>query len=179
MKRHVEIFLLIVSFYSLCAFSEVASIADDYRISASDILTIKVFGEEDLSFESIRIPIDGNISYPLIGVIKVSGSTTREIEQEIERRLADGYLKKPVVTVFMVEYRNIYVYGEVQRPGAYPFHRGLTVEKAIAVAGGLTPRGSMRKINIAREENPDLTTAVKKNTPIKPGDVITIGESFF
>jgi len=151
---------------------------ENYQVAPGDVLTVQVFGEPDLSFQELPINPNGSISFPLIGEVAVAGLTTNEIEKEIERRLADGYLKKPIVTVSIKRFRNIYIHGEVKKPGAYPYEKGLTVEKAIAMAGGLTPRASKSAITLKREHR-DKEIDAEMQTPLRPGDVITIGQSFF
>jgi polysaccharide export outer membrane protein len=119
---------------------------------------------------------------PLIGEIIVRGLKPSEIEEKIEMYFSDNdYLLNPQVTVFIREYRPIFIYGEVNKPGAYPFENNLTVEKAIALAGGLAPRASRKKIKLRRKNNDSskYSKYVKMQKLVHPGDVITIGESFF
>ncbi|BCX87751.1 polysaccharide biosynthesis/export protein VpsN [Methylomarinovum tepidoasis] len=151
---------------------------ESYQVAPGDVLTIRVFGEPDLSFNEIPINPNGILSFPLIGDVEVAGLSTKTIEKEIERRLADGYLKKPIVTVSIKRFRNIYIRGEVKRPGAYPYEKGLTVEKAISMAGGLTPRASKSAITLKREKGQKEIDA-DMQTPLRPGDIVTIGQSFF
>lgn len=76
----------------------------------------------------------------------------------------------------------IYLYGEVNKPGGYEFRTGLTIEKAVAMAGGFTPRASKRKIDISRYtegQGPHTMDGVGLTAEIMPGDVITVGESWF
>ncbi len=174
-RRWPVFFLLVLLFCSTLAFG--AGGEQAYQVAPGDVLTIQVFGEPDLSFQELPINPNGNLSFPLIGEIAVAGLTTRQIEEEITRRLADGFLKKPIVTVSIKRFRNIYIYGEVKRPGAYPYEKGLTVEKAIAMAGGLTPRASKRSITLKRENGKE--NDAKMDAPLRPGDVVTIGQSFF
>lgn len=152
---------------------------ESYQVAPGDVLTIRVFGEPDLSFDEVPINPNGILSFPLIGDVKVAGLTTKAIEKEIERRLADGYLKKPIVTVSIKRFRNIYIRGEVRKPGAYPYEKGLTVEKAIAMAGGLTPRASKSAITLVREKKRRKEIDADMQTPLHPGDIVTIGQSFF
>ena len=94
--------------------------------------------------------------------------------------LADGYLKHPRVTVSISTYRQFYVHGEVKKPGGYNYLDGLTVQKAVALAGGFTERASESKITLQREKDPDNPMEkAKLNERVYPGDIITVGESFF
>lgn len=112
--------------------------------------------------------------------MKVNTLTPRELEAELIRRLKDGYLQKPVITVSVLEYRLFYVNGEVNKPGGYNFVDGLSVQKAIALAGGFTERASKEKIDLERETVPgNVRHNVGLNETVSPGDIITVGESFF
>ncbi|MCF6236719.1 MAG: polysaccharide export protein [Gammaproteobacteria bacterium] len=151
----------------------------EYKIGAGELLSIIVFDEPDLSLSEIRVATDGTISIPLLGQINVSGLTVKESEKKLASFLADGYLKNPRVAISILKYRVLYVTGQVRKPGAYDYSEGLTVGKAIVLAGGLTPRGSKNKITLARENNPDTVISVNGAIIVGPGDVITVGESFF
>lgn len=175
-------FTLLFHLLFLSHYSQASELRNEYRVLADDFLTINVFGHKDLSFDKIRVDSIGHISLPLIGELNVSGLKTSEIAAKIEALfLTKNYLINPQVTVFIREYRPIFIYGEVNKPGAYPFENNLTVEKAIALAGGLAPRASKKKITLRRRNNEHLKKSdfVPMQKIIHPGDVITIGESFF
>lgn len=166
----------------LMAFSAPSLSSDlgDYKIASGDILKITVFQEEDLSLEKVRVDRSGAISFPLLGDIKVAGHSTLTIEKNLEHALLQGYLKKPRVSVSVIEYRFFYVNGEVNSPGGYPFRDGLTIEKAVALAGGFNDRASKEKITLVREQQPDTPIeSVGLKIRVNPGDIITVGESFF
>ena len=150
-----------------------------YRVGADDVISVTVFNEVDLSLKDARISSSGTISMPLIGQISVSGMTLSEIEQEITRLYLGDYLKNPDVSVSIVEYRQFYVNGEVKKPGGFSFREGMTVERAITLAGGFSQRAAKDKINIARENNNGKLIDAQLTTLIRPGDVITVEESFF
>ena len=151
-----------------------------YRVDTGDRISIAVYQEPDLSVNDARVKADGTIAFPLLGDLQVAGLTSQELQTMITARLLDGYLKKPSVTVSIDAYRLYYIKGEVKRPGGYSFLDGLTVAKAVALAGGFTPRASESRISLIRESNPDQTVdSISLGTPILPGDVITVGESFF
>lgn len=151
-----------------------------YRIDAGDRVSISVYQEPDLTITDVRVKADGTIAFPLLGDLRVAGLTSQEIQTLVTTRLRDGYLKKPNVTVSFDSYRLYYIKGEVSRPGGYSFVDGLTVAKAVALAGGYTPRASENKISLVRESDPDNPLeSVAANTAIRPGDIITVGESFF
>ena len=152
----------------------------DYRVDTGDRVSVVVYQEPDLSITGVRVKANGTISYPLLGDLRVSGLTSQEVHDLIRDRLLDGYLKQPSLTVSIDSYRLYFIKGEVQRPGGYSFVDGLTVAKAVALAGGYTMRASEGRITLVRESNPENPIeSVGPNTAIRPGDIITVGESFF
>ncbi len=183
-KIHFEQFLatnilLLLTIFLGCSSNTQANNLDSYRFSADDQISITVFGEPDLSLTKVRIATNGTISIPLIGQVQVQGSTSVEIEEKLIKLFANGYLNKPVITVSIVEYRQFYIKGEVKKPGGYSYRDGLTVEKAVALAGGFSERASKGEITIVHEKDTDKITHIELATPIKPGDIITVEESFF
>ncbi|QPG05130.1 polysaccharide export protein [Salinimonas marina] len=153
--------------------------ADEYKLSSDDKIAVTVFEEPELSIKEIKIASDGNVSFPLIGEVQVTGLTTSEVEQKLKSLLAPDYLKHPEVTVAIVEYRPFYINGEVKNPGSYPYRKNLTLEKAVALAGGFTERAKKSQVNIANKEKGRQITSRTLEETIKPGDVITVDESFF
>ena len=150
----------------------------DYRLGSGDLLSIKVFGEEELSME-IRLSDAGTIVYPFLGELEILNVTIGQLGTIIEEGLADGYLVNPNVSITIVEYRQFFINGEVESPGGYPYQPGLTLQKAVALAGGFTERASKSKLYLSHEGNNGNPDLVKLNTQIKPGDIITIEQSFF
>jgi polysaccharide export outer membrane protein len=116
---------------------------------------------------------------PLIGQVEVAGLNVTEIENKLTTLYLDGYLKSPKVSVGIVEYRPFYINGEVENPGGYPFRKGLTVEKAITIAGGFTERASKSNILLVPEADKQSSRKVNIGDQVKPGDVLTVNESFF
>jgi polysaccharide export outer membrane protein len=152
----------------------------DYRVDTGDRVSVTVYQEADLSVTGVRVKANGTISYPLLGDLHVSGLTSLEVHDLVKKRLLDGYLKKPNVTVSIDSYRLYFIKGEVKRPGGYSFVDGLTVAKAVALAGGYTVRASQSSISLVRESDPEIPLeSVRSNTAVHPGDIITVGESFF
>jgi protein involved in polysaccharide export with SLBB domain len=156
-----------------------------YTLGAGDMINISVYDEENLSLE-VRIGLSGRISYPLLGDVAVSGLTPKQLEKKLVDGLKGPYLIDPSVTVSIKEYRPFYVIGEVKKPGGYPFHPGLTVDKAISISGGFTERASKGKIFVVHDYGNSTQTrsdeekiAVRLFDVIQPGDVITIEQSFF
>ena len=151
-----------------------------YKLAPGDVISIRVYGEDDLSREKIRLSDAGTIAYPFLGEVKALGLTTGDIERSITAGLSGRYLTNPRVSVTIEEYRPFYINGMVEKPGAYPFQPGLTVLKASSLAGGFKERASFSKITIIRDEDPKAgPQKATMNTPINPGDTIFVDESFF
>jgi len=150
-----------------------------YQIGSGDLLSIQVFGEEDLSLE-VRLSDAGTISYPFLGELRARGLSIGQLSELIRDQLADGYLVNPSVNVTVLEYREFFINGEVEKPGGYPYQPGLTLQKAVALAGGFTERASKSKIFVVPDgKEGDEPVRIKLSTTIRPGDIITIEESFF
>jgi len=151
-----------------------------YRLNSGDVISIRVFGEDDFSREKIRLTDAGTVSFPVLGEIPMLGHTVGEIEQLVTERLKGRYLVNPRVSVWIDEYRSFFVNGMVEKPGAYPFQPGLNVRKAVSIAGGLKERASVNKIFIVRDKDAaHQPVKVDLNVDVAPGDTITVEESFF
>ncbi len=162
------------------SFGSTDSTLSSYKLGVGDVISVQVVGEEDLKREKVRLSDAGTLSFPYLGEIRVRGMTVGELEDFITKGLKGRYLLNPQVTVTIGEYRNFFVNGQVDKPGGYPFVPGLTVRKAISIAGGFKERASKEKINVIRED--DLkgnAIRIALEAPVKPGDIITVEESFF
>ncbi len=134
----------------LCFAQEDAKNSDkEYIISSNNILEITVYGEPDLS-TSARVSQDGTITYPLLGNIKAAGLTVRELEANITDLLGQDYLVMPQVSIFVKEYANISILGQVRSPGSYQMKEHLTLTQAIAFTGGFNPTANTSKVKIIR-----------------------------
>lgn len=152
---------------------------NNYTLGADDVISVTVFDEPDLSLKEARISSTGTVSMPLIGQINLKGLSITEAEKTIHNLYLGDYLKKPDITITIVEYRQFYVNGEVNKPGGYGYREGMTVQRAITLAGGFTERASRSKIQLIREGSNGLAVEAGLTTPVHPGDVITVEESFF
>ena len=151
-----------------------------YRLGSGDVVTIRVFGEDDLSREKIKLTDAGTVPYPVLGEIRVLGLTVGDLEKRITDGLRGRYLVNPRVSVTIEEYRPFYINGMVEKPGAYPFQPGLSVRKAASLAGGFKERASFSKIFVIRErDTQQKPETADLNTPIYPGDIVTVEASFF
>lgn len=156
----------------------VAQSAQSYVLGAGDKVEIKVFGQPDLEVTAF-LGNSGEINYPFLGKVKLSGLNTSQVEQVITQGLKPNYLVNPNVYVQVVEYRPFYIHGEVKDPGAYPYQPAMTVNQAIALAGGLTERASIEKIYIYKEQTKQQQRKGGLNSQIAAGDTIKIEQRLF
>jgi polysaccharide export outer membrane protein len=155
-----------------------AQTAQDYVLGPGDKVEIKVFGEPDLEVTAL-LGNSGEVNYPFLGALKLAGLTTFEVEKSIASGLQPDYLKNPSVYVQVVEYRPFYIHGEVKSPGAYPYQPAMTVNQAVALAGGLTERASTDKIYIFKEQTKQQQQKGTLNSQIAAGDTIKIEQRLF
>lgn len=142
----------------------------NYRIGIGDLIQIEVYDEPDLTKE-VRVLTDGFISFPLLGSIKAQGNTVKELETKITNMLAEKYIRNPQVTVFVKEFSNVYIFGEVKAPGSFPIYGRLTVFEAITLAGGFTEVANPSKVKIIRhQDGKELNFEVDIDRVTKRGD---------
>lgn len=151
---------------------------DDYILGPGDKILIQVYGEADLNVESL-LGNSGKINYPFLGELNVSGLTVKQVEELVSNGLKGDYLINPNVFAQVVEHRPFYIHGEVKKPGAYPYNPGMTINQAIALAGGLTERASEEKIFLYKEGNNSDQSKVNLDTKVAAGDTIKIEQRFF
>jgi protein involved in polysaccharide export with SLBB domain len=149
-----------------------------YLLGPGDKIIIQVYGEEELKIET-QLTDSGKINYPFLGEIVAKGLTIKQLETKIYNGLKGDYFVEPNVFVGMVEYRPFFIHGEVKQPGGYPYKPGMTVNQAIALAGGLTERASKEKIFIYQEGNKSQALNASLNSRVSAGDTITIEQRFF
>lgn len=172
--------LIVVALFCLpCGCVTAEELADPYsfKLGPGDHIQITVFSEENLSMD-FRLNDTGTLNYPFLGELKVAGLSVVELEQLITDGLTGPYLVDPDVTVSIKEYRPFFLHGEVQEPGGIAYQPGLTLQKAIALAGGFTERAAKRKITVIRSGDP-VARRITPNDPVRAGDVITVHQSFF
>jgi protein involved in polysaccharide export with SLBB domain len=150
-----------------------------YELGAGDKIRISVYREPDLTLEA-ELTDAGTIIFPFLGEMNVKGLTVGKLKDKITQGLSGRYLKDPSVSVSVLEYREFFVNGEVKKPGAFPYLPGLTVQRAISIAGGFTERASQSSVLLEREKDANRQSVeVELNAPIAPGDVVIVEESFF
>lgn len=150
-----------------------------YTLASGDKLRIIVFGQDNLS-NIYAVDGAGRISMPLIGAVQVAGRTTVQTERTIEERLRGGFIREPRVTVEVDTYRPFFILGEVTNSGQFPFVNGMTVQTAVAIAGGYSPRAAKDYAEITRQMPEGFVTAsVPITFPVRPGDTVVIKERWF
>jgi polysaccharide export outer membrane protein len=158
-----------------------APASGEYMLGAGDKLRITVFGEERLTGE-YSVNGNGVVAFPLIGDVPAGNLSVGQLQEAIRTKLAAGYLRDPRVSVEVMDFRPYFISGEVNTPGKYPYTDGLTVQQAVATAGGFTYRANTRRIAIKRaNETTEHTVELLNGTPIyiRPGDTVRVLERFF
>lgn len=151
-----------------------------YRLGSGDKFKLNVFNEPSLSGGEYTVTGQGEVSLPLVGIVRVGGLTLREAEAAIVARYADGYLSDPKANINVTLFRPFYILGEVKNPGEYPFSDGLTVLNAIAKSGGFTYRAARRDVYVRHADSPtESLVRIAPDTPVMPGDTIRVVERFF
>jgi len=156
-----------------------AADAAGYQLGAGDKLRVTTFGEPTLTGE-FTVGGNGVVSLPLVGDVSAQGVTVSEFRDRFVTALKDGYLVDPRVSVEVLTYRPFYVLGEVNRPGEYPYTNSLTVQNAVATAGGFTYRANTRRVFIKHQnETTEREYPLTVGATVAPGDTVRIGERFF
>jgi polysaccharide biosynthesis/export protein len=151
----------------------------EHTLGVGDVLRINVYGEEDLTGE-YKIEPGGIISFPLIGDVAAAGFTDKELEASITKKLSPDYILDPKIGIEVLRYRDIYILGEVQKPGKYEYAPDITVLQAIATAGGYTYRANEDTVQITRHVKGALKTFTAPQTlMLKPGDTLLIKRRWF
>ena len=148
-------------------------------LDSGDKLRVVVFGQEGLTNTYI-VDATGKIAMPLIGAVSVRGCTTTQAARAIADKLRAGFVREPHVAIEVEAYRPFFILGEVTAPGLYPYVPNMTVETAVAIAGGFTPRAYRYDAEVSRSSS-GVTARQKVPliAPVRPGDTITIGERWF
>jgi len=150
-----------------------------YTLDSGDRLRIVVFGQDGLS-NSYLVDASGYIAMPLIGSVLARGGTTEELSARIAHKLRQGYINDPHVAVEIEAYRPFFILGEVTQPGQYPYVADMTVETAVAIAGGFGPRAYRQTVTVTRmNHGQSVHLTVPKSFPLRPGDTVDVHERWF
>jgi polysaccharide export outer membrane protein len=170
---------------------------EDTTLGPRDVFEVRVFRHEDMSGE-FAVSDEGTINFPEIGLVEVRGKTPAQVEQDIQARLADGYLVDPSVTVRVKEYKSktISVLGQVRKPTTIPYAAGMSVIDAISQAGGFTPMARKNAVKVTRVDAATEAGAPPKTLAftvpvesiasgrarpffLRPGDTIFVPERWY
>jgi protein involved in polysaccharide export with SLBB domain len=167
---------------------------EDTTLGAQDVFEVRVFRHDNMS-GTYAVSEEGTINFPEIGLVEVRGRTPAEVEQEIQRRLADGYLVNPTVSILVKEYKSktISVLGQVRKPTTIPYAAGMSIVDAISQAGGFTPMAQKNGVKVTRlgaknaaAKTESFTVPVEsiakgsaKAFFLRPGDTIFVPERWY
>ena len=150
-----------------------------YHLDAGDRLGVVVYGQEGLT-NTYAIDASGSITMPLIGIVPARGRTTAGLAGEIAAKLRNGFIREPSVAVEIEAYRPFFILGEVAAPGQYPYVPKMTVESAVAIAGGFSPRARRDSVTVTHTDaSGSGRYVVPLGTAISPGDTVLVGERWF
>ena len=138
------------SVYSATKFA-VRAFCEGLRQEAGDKLRVVVYGQEGLT-NTYAIDASGVITMPLIGRVPARGRTPTGLASEISAKLRNGYIREPSVAVEVETYRPFFILGEVAAPGQYPYVPNMTVESAVAIAGGFSPRARRDSVTVTHTD---------------------------
>jgi polysaccharide biosynthesis/export protein len=163
------------------AYAEPAPVRYDagYHLDAGDRLRVVVYGQEGLT-NTYAIDAGGAITMPLIGAVAARGRTPAGLAAEIGAKLRAGFIRDPSVAVEIEAYRPFFILGEVAAPGQYPYVPNMTVESAVAIAGGFSPRARRDRVTVTHTDGAGTGRyVVPPGTSLSPGDTVLVGERWF
>jgi len=150
-----------------------------YKLGAGDKLRVVVYGQEGLT-NSYAIDAGGSITMPLIGAVPARGRTPAGLAAAITAKLRNGYIRDPSVAVEIESYRPFFILGEVAAPGQYPYVPNMSVESAVAIAGGFSPRARRDTVTLTHTDGSGtMRVAAPLGTAVSPGDTVLVGERWF
>jgi polysaccharide export outer membrane protein len=149
------------------------------KLAPGDKVKVTTYGEETLTGE-FQVTPAGTVAFPLIGDVQAAGLDPSALARALEAKLGAGYLLDPKVSVEVLTFRPIYVLGEVQKPGEYPYTPGLTIRGAVAKADGFTYRANQKKVFVKRAgEAGETEYPLTADFAIMPGDTVRFSERYF
>jgi polysaccharide biosynthesis/export protein len=150
-----------------------------YHLDAGDRLRVVVYGQEGLT-NTYAVSAGGSITMPLIGSVPARGRTTAGLAAAISAKLRAGFIREPSVAVEIEAYRPFFILGEVAAPGQYPYVPNMTVESAVAIAGGFSPRARRDSVTVTHTDaSGTARLIVPPGSPISPGDTVLVSERWF
>ena len=177
-----QIALLLLLLAASCAAPVLKPPPAEHRafiLGPGDEIKVTVFGDQKLSGD-YKVDGMGIVRFPLVGEVAAAKKTIPQFQSDLSAGLAAGYLKDAKLTVELATARPVYVLGEVQHAGEFPYDESMTVLQAVAKAGGFTYRANRSRVFILhRGEDQETKYALTPSTPLEPGDTIRIGERYF
>lgn len=173
--------------------TEEQSVSKQYEIGPENVLRIDVYYARDKNlFRTVRVSSNGMITFPLLGEVEVKGLTVSELENRLTYLLEKDYLVNPQVSVYIEEYSTVSILGQIKSPDSYPIKGRLSVVELISLAGGFTKIAARNDVRIIRT-NPDGSKTIirvrandiinkgkeEDDIQLRPGDIVTVAESFF
>jgi polysaccharide biosynthesis/export protein len=150
-----------------------------YRLDAGDKLRVVVYGQDGLT-NTYAIGAGGAITMPLIGAVPARGRTPAGLASEVAAKLRNGFIREPSVAVEIEAYRPFFILGEVAAPGQYPYVPNMSVESAVAIAGGFSPRAQRDRVTLTHTDDTGSSRiVVPLGTALNPGDTVLVGERWF
>lgn len=183
--RHMMTAAALAASMSACASYQPAPAAfhkalnEPYRLDSGDKVRVTVFEQEGLT-NTYAVDKSGYVAMPLVGAMPARGQTAAELEAAIATKLRDGFLRDPDISVEVETYRPFFIMGEVTQGGQYAYVPGMTVQNAIAAAGGFTARAEQKTVDLTRQVNGKVATGrVLISDPVQPGDTVFVRERWF
>jgi len=159
-------------------------------LGAGDVFEVRVFQEPELS-GIFQIGPQGDIIFPLCKRVVVGGLPANGVAEKLRACLSDGFLRDPQVSVLVKEYnsKKVFVFGEVQKPGTFPYEEGMSIVQALTIAGGFTKTAAQNSTSVTRNVNgqemkvkvnvQDIALGKAPNYRLEPGDIVFVPESLF
>lgn len=181
----VLVFMTFASLLAACASYDTPQgasyeiLTKPYALDSGDELRVTVFEQANLS-TTYAVDQAGFVTMPLIGAVPARGKTTQELSSEIATRLKQGFVRNPDVAIEIQAFRPFFIHGEVNNAGQYEYVNGMTAQTAVAIAGGFSPRANRKTVLVTRQINGEIEHGkADLNTPIRPGDTVTVKERLF
>lgn len=159
-------------------------------LGSGDLFEVRVFQEPELS-GVYQVGPQGDIIFPLCKRVVVSGLTANGAAERIRTCLSEGFMRNPQVSVLVKEYnsKKVFVFGEVQKPGTFPFEENMSIVQAVTLAGGFTRNAAQNSTSLTRRVNgqevkvkvnvQDIALGKAPNVTLEPGDIVYVPESMF
>lgn len=165
--------------------------ADLYKVGIGDVLSIETLGHPNLKVAATTVSVDGTIAFPNLGIVYVKDKTIGEIKDEITKRLSEGYIKYPVVSVYLIRAssKKVFIQGNVVHIGAIPFEKDMTIVRAISIAAGINKSGLFGTLKLRRKQkdgsgykdivweelnNGKIMNKKIENTMLQPDDILIV-----